>query len=103
MRNPGTVSPSRTNDPNVQDRGGICTPSLQELAKTAHQVDSHVRNINSETTNYHHAKAMAGENSVPIMEQTYSIAIQSGASVWAGGSLSREKDWKSLEHRRKTS
>ena len=48
-------------------------------------------------------KAMAGENSVPIMEQTYSIAIQSDASVWAGGSLSREKDWKSLEHRRKTS
>ena len=57
MRNPGTVSPSRTNDPNVQDRCGICTPSLQELAKTAHQVDSHVRNINSETTNYHHAES----------------------------------------------
>ena len=38
-------------------------------------------------------KAMAGENSVPIMEQSYSIAIRSDASRlgWAGGSLSRER------------
>lgn len=31
-----TVSPLGTNDPNVQDRGGISTSSLQEPAKTAH-------------------------------------------------------------------
>ena len=49
MCNPGTVSTSRTNDPNVRDRGGICTSSAQKLAKTAHRFDSQVRNISSET------------------------------------------------------
>ena len=51
---PGTVNPSGTNDPN-QDRGGICSPSLPEFAKTTHQVNSQVRNLSTKTTHLPHA------------------------------------------------
>ena len=56
------------NDSNVQDRGGICTPSLQELTKTAHQVDSQVRNISSETIDYTHAGSHGRLGMVDINE-----------------------------------
>ena len=68
MCNQGTLIPSRANDSNVQDRGGICTPSLQELTKTAHQVDSQVRNISSETTDYTHAGSHGRLGMVDINE-----------------------------------
>ena len=70
MCNKGTVGPSRANDSNFQDRGGICTPSLQELTKTAHQVDSQVRNISSETTDYTHAGSHGRLGMVDINETT---------------------------------
>ena len=68
MCNQGTVNPSRANDSNVQDRGGICTPALQGLTKTAHQVDSQVRNISSETTDYTRAGSHGRHGMVDINE-----------------------------------
>ena len=112
MCNKGTVGPSRTNDSNVQDRGGICTPSLQELTKTAHQVDSQVRNISSGTTDYTHAGSHGRLGMVDFNEATGGeFSTDNGADpqhhnanrripAWLGGSLSRGKDGESLEHKR---
>ena len=112
MCNKGTVGPSRENDSNVQDRGEICTPSLQELTKTAHQVDSQVRNISSETTDYTHAGSHGRLGMVDINEATGGeFSTDNGTDpqhhnpnrripAWLGGSLSRGKDGESLEHKR---
>ena len=111
MCNQGTVGPSRANDSNVQDRGGICTPSLQELTKTAHQVDSQVRNISSETTDYTHAGSHGRLGMVNINEASGGeFSTDNGTDpqhhdpnrcipAWLGGSLSRGKDGELLKHR----
>ena len=112
MCNQGIVSPSRANDSNVQDRGGICIPSLQELTKTAHQVDSQVRNISSETTDYTHVESHGRLGMVDINEASGGeFSTDNGTDpqhhdsnrripAWLGGSFSRRKDGESLEHRR---
>ena len=98
MCNQGTVSPSRANDSNVQDRGGICTPSLQELTKTAHQSIHRYGILARRQQITLTSEALADlewwtptmpmeVNSVPIMEQTHSITIQTDASRLGWGSV----------------
>ena len=105
MCNKGTVGPSRANDSNVQDRGGICTPSLQDLTKTAHQVDSQVWNISSETTDYTHAGTHGRLGMVDINEATGGkISTNNGTDpqhhnpnrripAWLGGQFVKGKRW----------
>ena len=107
---PRTVSPSRTNDPNVQDRDGVCSPSLPELAKTAHQVGSQIRNSSSKTTDLTHAGIDDGLGMVDFSEANGGeLGIDNGTETQhhnpnrcipsrLGSCLSRGEDGESLEH-----